>query len=731
MQLLLRLRRLLPVAPFVLALAPKPTPTPAVRRVAVRYCEGTALPPAAFGESTNPARRGDVEIQSAPEGTPIPKGSEAVHICVLPASDVVTALVAGFPVTLQEHAFAFDGRTYGEPGDAILLADPKRPSETVVLGVTLEPAAMLAQRRIRGSESAAGDYVVVKGGADGLRKWGRFSASGDRLAVERAADKDEIAGRDAFFGSLVRMKKGVVTVESAPGDKAAAEKWLTVAAKLGAKKPFLVRVFPDAGRKATYTGSSRPADVLAEQGAVRVELDASAPASPDLATPALASAAAAAANPRLAERPILLQAIGAWRAGTWWGRDVKSFGAFALAAKVEPSIDEVLGDGQDVSSVLAVGAAASWLDAGARLESEAAVAKALAGKDADLVSALTRWRAIAWRQPVKPPSRRPLPDGFLAGVSYVMRNTLEESFISPVSAKALEGLRGLGANSVAVMPVAFASDEKSDRLTFVHRSPRSETDEAIVQVVADARAAGMTVMVKPRLEVGSDAALGRVDITGEEAWRDWFAAYRRFVVHHAVVAEAAGAAVFCAGDELSATEVREKEWRFVFAALRLATGAPLVYAAHNVARVLDITFWDALDAIGVDFFDPLGKGNERLSDGALEAGVRRAGGPLAQASRKYSNRPVILTEAGYPHVRAAWLAPADESSPLPYATDDAARCVAAVYRALGKEPFWRGVYWSKAFSDGDPARPGVKGFNFVGTPVERAIADGFRSLSSR
>ena len=699
-----------------------------MRRVAVRYCEGTALSQAAFGDAANPVRRGDVEVQAAPEGTPIPKGADVVHICVLPASDAVRSIAARFPVQLYEHAFTFDGWTYADPSDAILLTDPARPSETLVLGVSLEPTVLLAGRRIRGTERAEGDYVAVTGRLSlALRKWGRFTAAGGALAIDRASDRDQIAERNAYFGSLVRVKKGVVTAESAPADKAVAEKWLAVAAKLAGKKPFLIRIFPDAVRKATFTGSSRPADLLVEAGAVRVEVDGSAPESPDLVTPALAAAASAAARPQLSDRPILLQAIGARRVGTWWGRDVKTFGAFAMAAKVEPSIEEVLGDGQDVSPVLAVGAAASWLDAGARLESEAAVEKALAGKNAELVSALARWRAIAWRQSVKPPARRPLPEGFLAGVSYIMRNRVDEGFVSPASAKTLEKLRGLGATSVAVMPFAFASDEKSEGLTFVHRNPRGETDEAIVRVVADARTAGMTVMVKPRLEVGDEQALGRVELDGEESWRNWFASYRRFVVHHAVVAEAAGASIFCAGDELSATELRDKDWRFVFAALRLATGAPLVYAPNGASRVLDITFWDALDAIGVDFFDPLGKGNERLSDGALEAGVRRATGALAQTSRKYSNRPVVLTEAGYPHVRAAWLAPAEEDSALPYATDDAARCVAAVYRALNKEPWWRGVYWSKAFSDGDPAVTGVKGFNFIGTPVERAIAEGWKN----
>jgi len=716
--------RLLPLAAFVLALAPKPTPTPALRRIAVRYCEGTALPRAAFGDAATPVRRGDVEIQSAAEGTPVPKGADVVHICVLPASDAAKALSARFPVTLQDRGFVFDGRTYSESGDAILLSDPGRPAETLVFGNSLEPASMLASQRIRGSDRAQGDYVIVTGRRTvALHKRGRFTQSGGALAIDRSYDRDQIADRDAYYGSLVRVKKGVVTAESSPPDEARAEKWLAVAAKFAGKKPFLIRLFPDAVSKATFTGSSRPADVLVEQGTVRVEVDATAPESPDQITPTLAAAAAAAAKPQLAERPVLLMAIGARRAGTWWGRDVKSFGAFALAAKVEPSIEEVLGAGADVSPVLAVGAAASWLDAGARLESEQAVEKALAGKDVDLVSALSRWREIAWRQPVKPPARRPLPEGFVAGVSYIERTRTDEGFVSAASVRALEGLRALGATSVAVMPAAFASDEKSDGLSFVRGAV---TDEAILRVAADARSAGMTVMVKPRVEVGNEFALGRVELDGEEAWRNWFASYRRFVVHHAVVSEAAGAAIFCAGDELSPTEVREKDWRFVFSALRLATGAPLVYAPNGASRVLDITFWDALDAIGVDFFDPLGRGNDRLSDLALTEGVRRAAGPLAQASRKYSNRPVILTEVGYPQVRAPWLAPAEEDSSRPYATDDAARCVAAVYRALGKEPWWRGVYWSKAFSDGDPAIPGVKGFNFIGTPVEKAISEGWR-----
>jgi hypothetical protein len=713
-----------------LAWSPKPTPTPAGRRVAVRYGDGMSVGPSAFMTDVPRARRASLAaVDLAAEGAPVPKGAEIVHLCVIPSCDAVKAYAARLPVSFEPRAFTFDGRTYSGEEDAILLADPARPGEIAVAGLSLETVVRLAQRRVY-QDGPPGNYVVVSGErVTGLRKTGRFTASDGGVAIDRASDEDQIAERDAFFGSLAREKKGVVTCECAPSEKAACAKWQPVAAKFAGKKPFTVRIFPDAMRKARYTGSSRPASVVVSEGAVRVEIDATAPGSPDLITPALAAAAAAAARPQLAERPILLQAIGARRVGTWWGRDVKSFGAFALSAHVEPSVEEVLSNGQGVSTVLAVGAAASWLDAGARLESEADVEKALAGKDAALVAALARWRAIAWRQPVKPPARRELPDGFLRGVSYEMRRSLDAGYLSPASAKALERLRDLGATSVSIAP-SVLTEADSTALDFVHDNPLGDTDEAIVRAVLDARALGLTAMIKPQVFV-QEAYLGLVSVSGEAAWRDWFQAYRRFAVHYAIVAEASGAAIFCAGAGLTATEAHEKEWRNVFSALHLATGAPLVYAANGAARVADITFWDALDAIGADLFDPLGRGNEKLSDAALEQAARRAALPLAETSRKYSNRPVILTEAGYPLVRAAWLSPRDEGSALPYATDDATRCVAAVYRALGKEPWWKGVYWAKAYSDGAPAVAGERGLHFIGTPVEKAIVEGWKAMAPR
>ena len=57
--------------------------------------------------------------------------------------------------------------------------------------------------------------------------------------------------------------------------------------------------------------------------------------------------------------------------------------------------------------------------------------------------------------------------------------------------------------------------------------------------------------------------------------------------------------------------------------------------------------------------------------------------------------------------------------------------VAAVFRALNGKSWWKGVYWWKAFSSGQGARPDDRGYNVLGPPSEKAIAEGFSAIPRR
>ena len=396
---------------------------------------------------------------------------------------------------------------------------------------------------------------------------------------------------------------------------------------------------------------------------------------------------------------------------------------------MHPTVEEVLGpDRDDLSPICAVGAAASWLDAGYRAGGAAPLDRTFSAGDAELRGTLERWRRAALGVPASAPPRRPAPAGFLRGVSYAMTNSVEGSYASPRSLATLRRLAGMSVNSISVMPYGFSPRENAPEIEFVHRSPRGETDEGTLRAVADARSLGMSAMVKPHLWVGGGAFVGTIAMENPADWTKWFAAYRRFAIHHAIVAEASGAAYFCVGTELAGTEAQAGEWRRTVAAVRLTTGANLVYASNWAANASGVGFWDLLDAIGVDFYDPLST-DPSASDAMLVEGVRRAARPLAHLAAA-TRKPVLFTEAGYPPAATSWMAPHDEDSRRPLAPGDAARSVRAVFAALSGERWWRGVYWWKAFSDGRDAGASDASFNFLGRPAGEAIAQGFRRLAA-
>jgi len=491
--------------------------------------------------------------------------------------------------------------------------------------------------------------------------------------------------------------------------------------------PVDLRVYPGVEQKAGEDGDTAFATYAIRHHRVEVHVAADAPRAVDLVTPALASARFLAAHPDAARRPVLLAAYGAYRAGAWWGRPVSEWGAMLFAAGALPDAGDLCrpGGAADAPPMLAVGAAASALDAWAKTEGRPAVERALAGGEPP-VEKLRAALAAAARRPFVPPRARPHPAESLRGVTLAMENSAGGSYLSRRSGATLDRLKRDGATAVAVIPYAFQRGARAPDLRSPGRSPRAETDEGVLRAVEDARARGMAALVKPQIWLWRGFT-GDIAMESEADWAAWFRQYRAYLVRYAVVAEAAGADLFDVGVELCATERREREWRETIRAVRAATGAALVYSCNWGKGVAAVPFWDALDAIGVDFYDPLsGRGDP--SDAELAAGVRAAAAPLAAAAARFG-KPVYLTEVGFPSVAGAWLAPSDEGSPRPFSSADPARCARAVFAALSGERWCRGMFWWKAFSDGHEANAGAKTFNILGRPIEAAIRDGFRKMA--
>ena len=52
-----------------------------------------------------------------------------------------------------------------------------------------------------------------------------------------------------------------------------------------------------------------------------------------------------------------------------------------------------------------------------------------------------------------------------------------------------------------------------------------------------------------------------IELNTEAGWTRWFAAYREFILHYAVLAQETGVEALCIGNELSRTTHRGQAWR--------------------------------------------------------------------------------------------------------------------------------------------------------------------------
>ena len=497
----------------------------------------------------------------------------------------------------------------------------------------------------------------------------------------------------------------------------------------GAGLPLVVRVAVDAERQAAEQGDAAFATWKVHRHRVELRISADIPEEPDLLSPALASARFLAAYPGAARNAVLAAAFGAHRAGTWWGRPSSSWAPLLREAGILPSPESLASPAGDSASpsLLEVGAAASALDAWARGEGERAVERAV-GSGAAPLAILRRYLERASREPLPPTPARVLPAESLRGISFAMENSVEGSYLSRRSGETLARLQRDGANAVSVIPYAFQRSRDAPELRFPGRNPRGETEEGVLRAAQDAHRRGLAVLLKPQIWLWRGFT-GDIAMANDADWSAWFRNYRRYLIRFAAVAEAGRAEMFDVGVELCATEKREREWRELIAAVRKATSAPLVYSCNWGKGAEAVPFWDTLDAIGVDFYDPLSAANHP-TDAELADGVRSATLPLARVAAR-TKKPVYLSEVGFPSVAGAWVSPHDEASPRPYSASDPARCARAVFSALEDAPWFRGLFWWKAFSSGEEAAPGEKTFNVLGRPIEAAIREGFQKMRAR
>ena len=193
------------------------------------------------------------------------------------------------------------------------------------------------------------------------------------------------------------------------------------------------------------------------------------------------------------------------------------------------------------------------------------------------------------------------PPRVIKGVT-VSCQTSGWEWATPEMARTLDELKSLGVNSVAIHPYAQIQNDGHVRF-------RASDNFRHISIPLDwARERGLSVMLIPHIAYWGTKFLwrGEINFQTTEEWDRFFGDYETWIVQMARVAEAHGAGIFCVGLEFTYAQKFDARWRKIIAAVRQVYHGKLTYGG-NWDSFQEVTFWDALDYIGVLAYFPLTK----------------------------------------------------------------------------------------------------------------------------
>lgn len=200
----------------------------------------------------------------------------------------------------------------------------------------------------------------------------------------------------------------------------------------------------------------------------------------------------------------------------------------------------------------------------------------------------------------------------------------------------------------------------------MYRCPNTPTDAALQLAGRHARGLGLKVAVAFHQEASNGQWRGSFCPNNRAAW---FSNYQSQLVKVGRVLQGEHVNEFVIGGEMPCLTVDAQgvanatRWRSVIRSVRAVYGGRLAYSAQRDAgdkySELDrITFWDALDVIGVSAYYPL-----VVSGSPTVSTLRQRWNAIATRSFEPVSvrwhKPLLLTEVGYRSIRDARLAPWD------------------------------------------------------------------------
>ncbi|MGD0077100.1 MAG: hypothetical protein ABSB91_00580 [Sedimentisphaerales bacterium] len=237
---------------------------------------------------------------------------------------------------------------------------------------------------------------------------------------------------------------------------------------------------------------------------------------------------------------------------------------------------------------------------------------------------------------------------------------------------------------------------------------------------------GLKVMLKPNVDLAHPlAGQWRGNILPSDAW---FEGYNNFISYWADFAEANNVEMLCIGCELNGTISWADSWRDVANNVRTHFSRPIVYAAdHDYEQ--SVSWWDALDYIGIDAYYSLTDSNDSNLAQLTAAWVSRANSIGSWRNANWPNKNVIFTEVGYGSYdgsnRHPWHSPSTEPLDINEQTD----CYNALLSVCTTRNWWAGVFWWSWKTDPNAGGPADINTTPQNKPAQQVLTDYYTTIT--
>ena len=280
---------------------------------------------------------------------------------------------------------------------------------------------------------------------------------------------------------------------------------------------------------------------------------------------------------------------------------------------------------------------------------------------------------------------RPLDKGFYVGASGDAEAMRSGTFFD-AARRELPIIQETGANWINLVPVwfFFPYDDGTYRTTSELRPMGAEEfyrqrntgyiyptfdDEELKAFIRDARAMGFKIYLAPHIvpaEYGPDTLPGKALLIPDDL-DEFFANYRRMIAHYAELAEETGVELLAVGVENDSLTIPDQgvypgvdlnaHWYEIIAEARSHFSGSLTYSAaagdRDYSAPNQVTFWDALDYIGFEWYLPLTDEPDTSLPELVEL-AREAIEDLAKPLHEQYGKPLLFTEIGFEAKPYAW-----------------------------------------------------------------------------